>query len=216
MTYQKIGIVSGGSVNADFARQWIETVDYVIVADSGMECMRSIGKNPDMIIGDFDSVGAETLAYFKGQDGITWKQLIPEKDDTDTEFAIRQAIALGAKKILLLGATGTRLDHVLANVSLLGIGLQEHVTIIMMDEHNRIRMLDKGLTIKKSEQYGSFVSLIPYSGAVKHIYLEGFKYPLQDFTMEQFNSIGISNEIIDEKAEIRFEEGVLLMIEARD
>lgn len=218
MRNHKIIIISGGFVSDAFVREQIEQCqpDYIIAADSGMECLRRIGLKPNMIIGDFDSVQCETLSYFQKQQGIEWKELNPIKDDTDTEFAIRQAITLGAKEIILLGATGTRLDHVLGNVALLGIGLKEQVSIVILDEHNRIRMIDKSLQLKKAEQFGTMVSLIAYAGEVKSVTLKGFKYPLKDATMGSFTSLGISNEIVDEVAEILFEKGILVLIEARD
>lgn len=216
--HRKIVIISGGSIQDEFAKEWITQYqpDFIIVADSGMEFMRRVGLKPHMIIGDFDSVASETLAYFKEQTGIIFKELNPMKDDTDTEFAIRQAIGLGAKEITALGATGTRLDHVLGNVALLGIGLQEQVDIQLVDAHNRIRMIDKAISLMKAEQFGNFVSLLPYSGEVKGVTLKGFKYPLENFTMGSFSSLGISNEIVEEKAEILIEEGILLIIESRD
>ena len=201
-----------------FAKKWMEQYqpEYIIVADSGMEFMRRVKLIPDMIIGDFDSVKEDTLKFFKEQQGIVWKQLNPIKDDTDTEFAIRQAIELGAKEITVLGATGTRLDHVLGNVALLGIGLKEQVEIQLVDAHNRIRMVDKPMKLKKIEQFGSVVSLLPYAGDVKGVTLKGFKYPLENYTMGVFSSLGISNEIVDDEAEILFLEGSLLLIESRD
>lgn len=218
MIYQKILVISGGSIDDIFAKEWIAQYqpDFTIVADSGMEFMRRVGIVPDMIIGDFDSVAPETLGYFKEQTGIVFKELNPIKDDTDTEFAIRQAIGLGAKELTVLGATGTRLDHVLGNVALLGIGLEEQVQIQLVDAHNRIRMINGPMCLTKAEQFGNFVSLLPYSGEVKHVTLKGFKYPLENYTMGSFSSLGISNEIVEEKAEILFEEGILLVIEARD
>lgn len=216
--YHKILIVSGGKIADDFAVQWIETYqpDYIIAVDSGMEFFYRTEKKPDRIIGDFDSVGTETLAFFHQQEGIVIQQLNPIKDDTDTEFAIRQAIALGAEEITVLGATGTRLDHVFGNIALLGIGLQENKVIQLVDEHNKIRMIDRPIRIKRKEQFGDYVSLLAYSKEVKHVYLKGFKYPLSDFTIPCFTSLGISNEIVEEEAEILFEEGILLVIEARD
>lgn len=216
--YSKMIIVSGGSIEDKFAKEWIEQYqpEYIIVADSGMEFMRRVGIKPDMIIGDFDSVASETLRFFKEQEGIIFKELNPIKDDTDTEFAICQAIHLGAKEITVLGATGTRLDHVLGNVALLGIGLQKNVSIHLVDKHNRIRMIDKSMKLDKSKQFGAYVSLIPYAGDVKGVTLRGFKYPLENFTMESFSSLGISNEIVDNQAEILLEDGILVVIESRD
>ena len=214
MMYQKILIISGGSISDEFAVTWMESYapDYIIVADAGMEFMRRIGKRPNMIIGDFDSVESQTFAYFKEQPGIVWKKLNPVKDDTDTEFAIRQAIALGAKELTVLGGTGSRLDHVLGNISLLGIGLQEQVEMQLIDANNRIRMIDKPIQMRKAEQFGTYVSLLPYHGDVEHLYLRGFKYPLTDFHLKPFNSLGISNEIVEDLAEISFEKGILHLI----
>lgn len=216
--YHKILLISGGSMEDVFAKKWMSEYepDYIIAADSGMEFLYRIGQKPDMIIGDFDSVRPQVLAYFKEQDGIVFKELNPVKDDTDTEFAIRQALILGTEEITILGGTGNRIDHVLGNVSLLGIGLRERVRMQMLDGHNRIRMIDKPVRIKKEEQFGTYVSLLPYSSRISHLFLKGFKYPLEDFTMEPFSSIGISNEIIEQEAEILFEDGILLVIEARD
>lgn len=216
--YSKIVIVSGGHIEDEFAKKWIEheQADFILVADSGMEFMRRANIKPDMIIGDFDSVGLETLTFFREQQGIIFKELNPIKDDTDTEFAIRQAIELGAKEIMVLGATGTRLDHVLGNVALLGIGLKEQVDIQLVDAHNRIRMIDRSLKLKKAEQFGGYVSLLPYAGEVKGVTLKGFKYPLDNYTMGSFSSLGISNEIVEEEAEILLEAGALVVIESRD
>ena len=215
---EKIVIVSGGKIEDSFAAEWIEKYqpDYIIAADSGMEFFYRTGKVPDMILGDFDSVSKEILANFKKQEGILWKTLNPIKDDTDTEFAIRYAISLGAKQIVLLGGTGSRLDHVLGNIELLGIGLNTGVEILLLDANNRIRMRKSGVQLKKAEQFGKYVSLIPYTNEVKHLYLKGFMYPLEDATLKGFCSLGVSNEITADVAEISFEEGILLVIESRD
>ena len=86
----------------------------------------------------------------------------------------------------------------------------------LLDEHNRIRMIQDALTLEKETQYGKYVSLIPYGGDVQEITLRGFKYLLSDYTMGGFNSLGISNEIVDNRAEIRFRSGILLVIESKD
>ena len=104
---------------------------------------------PDIIVGDFDSVNPDTLEYFHDKEQIEVCMLNPEKDDTDTEYAIREAIRRGAMEIVVIGATGTRIDHVLGNISLLGIGLEEQIKISLVDEHNRIRMINQPLTIRK-------------------------------------------------------------------
>ena len=118
-------IVSGGEVKEGFLT-WI-------VKNGGF----------DVILGDFDSVNPDTLEYFHDKEQIEVCMLNPEKDDTDTEYAIREAIRRGAMEIVVIGATGTRIDHVLGNISLLGIGLEEQIKISLVDEHNRIRMINQ-------------------------------------------------------------------------
>lgn len=211
-------VVSGGKTDDAFVDRVLreEKPELLIAADSGMEYFYRTGRKPDIIIGDFDSAGTEALAFFRGQPEIEIRQLVPEKDDTDTEAAIRLAISMGAESITLLGATGCRLDHVLGNIELLGIGLKQHIPIVMCDAYNRIRMINHGITLHREEQFGKYVSLIPYTEEVKELTLKGFKYPLERARLKGFCSLGVSNEIVETEAEITFEEGILLVIESRD
>ena len=214
----KFLIVSGGSLNKEFVTKVVGQGEYdrILAADSGMNALYAAAVTPDIIIGDFDSADEKILAFFQQNKAIDFCTLNPEKDDTDTEFAIRESIRRGADSITIIGGTGTRLDHVLGNISLLGIGLEEQVSMELLDEHNRIRMIQDALTLEKETQYGKYVSLIPYGGDVQGITLRGFKYLLSDYTMGGFNSLGISNEIVDNRAEIRFRSGILLVIESKD
>lgn len=214
----KFLIVSGGSLSKEFVTKVVGQGKYdrILAADSGMNALYAAAVTPDIIIGDFDSADEKILAFFQQNKAIDFCTLNPEKDDTDTEFAIRESIRRGADSITIIGGTGTRLDHVLGNISLLGIGIEEQVSMELLDEHNRIRMIQKPLTLEKDAQYGKYVSLIPYGGDVQGITLRGFKYPLSDYTMGGFNSLGISNEIVDEKAVIELTRGSLLVIESHD
>ena len=178
-------IIAGGKIEDAFAIEVLKgfAEKTVIAADSGMEFLRRNEIVPQVIIGDFDSVSKETLEWFQKKEGIVWHRLNPQKDDTDTEFALRLAISMGAECITVLGGTGSRLDHVLGNIELLGIGLELGVEIELLDANNRIRMTDHGMVLKKEEQFGKYVSLIPYTAQVEHLYLAGFKYPLADYEL---------------------------------
>lgn len=215
---KKAVIIAGGRIDSAFCQLYKKKIspDMQIAVDAGMRYFYEMQEKPEYIIGDFDSVEKEILAYFENQEDIQWIRLIPEKDDTDTEAAIRYAIKAGCEEIHLLGATGSRLDHVLGNIQLLGIGLKENVQIFMADANNRIRMIDKGIQITKKEQYGKYVSLIPFSPMVKGVTLTGMKYALQAHDLVCYNSLGISNEIMEDVAEIRFLDGVLLVLETKD
>ena len=214
----KFLIVSGGSLNKEFVTKVVGQgrYDRILAADSGMNALYAAAVTPDIIIGDFDSADKKILAFFQQNKVIDFCTLNPEKDDTDTEFAIRESIRRGADSITIIGGTGTRLDHVLGNISLLGIGLEEGVRMELLDAHNRICMIDHSVTLKKKEQYGNYLSLIPYNGNVTGVTLKGLKYPLHDYTMGGFNSLGISNEIVDDEASIELTSGQLLVIESRD
>ena len=214
----KFVIISGGHIDDVFALDWLDKNKYdcMIAADSGMNFLHRNGIVPDIIAGDFDSVQSESLSYFQCLNDVQVMRLNPIKDDTDTEFVIREAIRRGASEIVLLGATGTRLDHVLANVNLLGIGLEEGVEIQLVDKHNRIRMINEKLEINKVEQFGVFVSILPIKGDAKGVTLEGMKYPLKNADISCFSSLGVSNEIVDKSARISVEQGVLLVIESND
>lgn len=215
---KKAVIVSGGYAETVFCIEYIKVQqpDLVIAVDSGMKFFYEAGMKPDIIVGDFDSVDQEILLFFEKQKGIEWKRLIPEKDDTDTEAAIYQAVDRECTQIHILGGTGSRLDHVLGNIELLGIGFKEQIKMYLVDSHNRIHMENQSFEIGRKEQYGKYVSLIPFTPEVTGLTLRGMKYPLTDFSLVCYNSLGISNEIIDEKAEISFKSGVLLVLETRD
>lgn len=214
----RVVIISGGHIDDAFAVGWLEKnkYDLMIAADSGMNFLHRNGIVPDIIAGDFDSAKEESVAYFQGLNNVQVMKLNPIKDDTDTEFVIREAIRRGAKEITVLGATGTRLDHVLANVNLLGIGLEESVFINLVDKHNRIRMIDDSLEVKRAEQFGDYVSVLPVKGDAKGVTLKGMKYTLKEADITCFSSLGVSNEIVDETAKISVKQGILLVVESRD
>lgn len=214
----RVLIVSGGSIDDAFVLDLLGKNSYetVIACDSGMEFFRRNGLYPDLILGDFDSTDKTTVDYFKEQTEVRLEQFPAQKDWTDTELAVRRGLELEPEHIDLVGATGTRLDHVLGNLQLLALGLEAGVSIFLMDANNRIRLADRPFKLKKSEQYGDFISLIPYGGEVSGLTLKGMKYPLEGAILRQDVSLGISNEIVDDEALISFEKGKLYVMETKD
>lgn len=212
-------IVTGGSIVDEFTLDFIKqhSCGLVIAVDHGMEFFYRCGLVPDYIVGDFDSVSPEILSYFQRDDfRVKVLHFQPEKDETDTELAIRTALHHKAERIYLLGAAGSRIDHMLGNIHLLGMAMEQEVECLMIDPYNCIRMLKTGLVLKKQEQYGDYVSLIPFTPRVTGLTLKGFKYPLHNYGLECYHSLGVSNEILEEEAEISFEDGILLMVESKD
>ncbi len=211
-------LVAGGSMDLAFGAAYMKGAhfDLLVAIDGGLRFFYDSGIVPDWIVGDFDSAEETALRFFEAKEDISWMRLIPEKDDTDTEAALRRAIDCGCEEIHILGATGSRLDHVFGNIALLGIGLLAGVEILLADPKNRIRMIDHSLRLTKREQYGSYVSLLPFTSSVTGVTLKGMKYPLTDVVMTCCSSLGISNEIVEEEAEISCKEGRLLVFETKD
>lgn len=213
-------IISGGRLEDVFAASYVKKhhFDITIAVDAGMGFFYRKVMAPDFIVGDFDSVNPKVLRKFtemeKGRPKIL--QFQPEKDETDTELAVRTAIDQGCKKIHILGATGSRMDHALGNIHLLGMAMEHGVEAVIADANNRIRMVNQGFALRREEQYGDYVSLIPFTPQVTGLTLKGFKYQVEDFTLKCYHSLGVSNEIAEEQAEIAFQEGTLLVIESKD
>ena len=211
-------IISGGSLDPDFALAFLreEKPELLIGADRGICFLKEKGIHPTHIVGDFDSASGDALEYFKQFPEIPIRTFNPVKDFTDTAIAMELAMEEGADRIYILGGTGTRLDHVVANIKLLSHALERKKECILMDAHNRIRLIDQPLTIEKKKQYGKYVSLFAFGGQVKELTLRGFFYPLTEYDMEAENPLGVSNEITAENGEISFSSGKLLVMESKD
>lgn len=216
-------IVSGGNIDRDFALRFLEKKKTenkklrLIAADKGLEFFQKTGLEPDVVVGDFDSLSAEGKVFLGKLEKTRIYRLKPEKDDSDTQSAVNLAMADGAKKILILGATGSRLDHVLANLGLLSMAKSKGADIVLLDGNNYITLITSGTRLKKEEQFGRFVSFFPVGGPVTELTLKGFKYPLtgHKLTVED-SGLTVSNEIIEETAVVTFAQGSLLMIMSRD
>lgn len=209
-------IVTGGRVDPSTFLNIINAYpeSFKIGVDHGLDAMDTHNITPDLAIGDFDSANQTTKERYKGLDSTIL--LNPMKDFTDTHVAVQYAMEHGAKRILLIGATGTRLDHVQGNFALLKLCRMQGVDAIIYDDNNKIQIIDQGLTLYKSKQYGKYVSLIPYSDIVTGITLTGFVYELQGATMIKEETIGISNEMREEECHITIEDGYLMVMETRD
>ncbi len=210
-------IVTGGDIEDTFVRGLIEEqgYDFVIACDKGMEFFCRNGLYPNLIVGDFDSADEACVRYFRENTQVRIEQFPAEKDWTDTELAVRRALDMQPDHIDLTGAVGSRLDHVLGNLQLLAMGLAHGIEIFLLDAHNRVRLIDQTLTVGKAEQYGSYISLIPYNCTV-NVSLYGMKYPLDHTDLSPGVTLGISNEIVEEQAQICFTDGMMFVIESKD
>jgi len=214
---KNILVFTGGMINLIWAREWLSTrqFDYVIAADKGLLYADELNCKVDYILGDYDSVDKDLLEKYRGMN-VELITFPCEKDYTDTHLAIETAIEKGASQITILGATGSRMDHTMSNIQNMKIALRSEIPCYMINEYNKIYLADNVVVIKKSEQFGNYISLIPFSESVTGLTLSGFYYPLNKYKMNQGFSVGISNEIVEEKGTIEFDEGILIIFETKD
>ena len=215
---KKCVIVSGGSINDSFAMQMIENIkpDCVIGVDSGLNFLYRNQVVPTHIVGDFDSVSPEVIEHYKSIENIPIREFNPVKDATDTEIAVRLATELGVREFFLLGATGTRLDHVMANIQILKLALDQGIKAYILDECNRISVWEKEIRLCKKDGYGTYFSLFPLGGIAEDVSIEGAKYPLLNYTMSAFESRCVSNEYKDDEVVITFPKGTIVLMETKD
>ncbi len=219
--HERCIIVSGGNIQRDFALDFLkknktEKVD-LIAADRGVEFFKGTDWQPEVAVGDFDSLSAEGALYLQGLRETEIMRLKPEKDDSDTQSAVNFAIDRGAERITILGATGNRIDHLMANFGLLVHGRNRGADIILVDQWNYMKLIESHTVLKKEEQFGKYVSFFSLEGDLTGLTLRGFKYPLNKYHLKVSDSgLTVSNEIVDEEACVEFDAGSLLMLMTRD
>lgn len=205
---------SGNQFSDDFINKHYSWADFVIAADGGFKTLNKANLAPDVLLGDFDSIAEDLLQKAKAMEGIEIVQFPSHKDYTDLELAINLAIERGTTKLVIIGASGTRLDHTTANIHLLYKLLEYNIEGYIEDEHNRIYMVDKELVIEKNSEYK--VSILPLPPFVRGVSTTGLSYELNNADLSFGAGLGISNEFCDEKATISVREGLLIVFISKD
>ena len=201
-------IVGGADIgNYDCIRSSLLEDDFIVFCDSGLKHLEALQVKPGLIVGDFDSrdnphLDVETIA------------LPCEKDDTDTVFAVKEAVKRGFDDILLIGVVGARLDHTLGNVSILlyldSIGKKG----IIIDDYSEIEIVSNEPAYVEDSY--AFFSLINITGTAKDVTIENAKYPLEHAEITCEYQYGVSNEVIPGRtAKIIISDGKLLLIKVR-
>ncbi|MEO7118978.1 MAG: thiamine diphosphokinase [Candidatus Limnocylindrales bacterium] len=197
----------------------------VIAADGGATKAESIGLIPDLIIGDGDSLAdsdRDRLAAL----GVLVRTVPAEKDESDAELCVLEALARGATEITFLGALGgPRPEHALANLSLLAAGHGHADPPAVVIEHglSTVRLAgrrdgDEDTTSPDIEIHGTagdYVSLQPLSGLVRSVDGFGLRYPLRGRSLSFGETVGLSNELSEATARIHVEGGRVLVIHTR-
>jgi thiamine pyrophosphokinase len=200
--------------------------DLIIAADGGLRHVLALGIQPDVVIGDLDSVPGELVQLVNGR-GAEIIRFPVAKDKTDLELALDLARDRGSSEVVIAGALGGRIDHELANVLLLAspalAGLQ--VTIIGVGGQSTDWSVPDSATAQPSASInvctaktsvsgreGDIVSLLPLGGSVRCIETDGLLYPLAGEDLEVGTTRGVSNMMTSESARVVVHDGVLLVV----
>ena len=192
----------------------MQNADCIICCDGGMHHAKALGITPDYIVGDFDSVRPEVLEEYRNM-GISIRQFPTHKNETDMQLGMLLALELGATELVLIGGIGDRFDHTLANAHLLLYLLKKGVRGILVNEKNRVELIDKEVTLYGKA--GDLVSTIPLSMQVEGVTLEGLEYPLVDYDLALDDKlVAVSNVMTGTEAKVKIRKGYLFVMQTRD
>jgi thiamine pyrophosphokinase len=209
----KTVIISSGEISDyDFCIDIVKSADRIICADGGTRHAINMKLVPDVIIGDMDSSSAQYIEYFRKK-GVEIIQYPREKDKTDTHICVDYAMEFSTE-IILLGSTGSRIDHMMANISLLKLGLERDIPISIIDSKNHIRLIKDSIILEGKA--GDLFSLIPYTGKTEGVSTRGAHYELEDAVIESGDSHGVSNYFEKETVEVTIKKGYMLVIKSKD
>ena len=200
-------IVGGADIlRAEELRAYLRADDYMIFCDCGLRHAAALGRQPDLIVGDFDSydnphASAETIV------------LPREKDDTDTCFAAKEGLRRGFRDFLLLGVVGARLDHTLGNLGtalmLDGAGAR----VLIADDFSEMTIVSDRASVTEDFSYFSLINL---DGTAGKVTVSGAKYPLREAALPCEGSLGVSNEVLPgQTARVSVGKGRALLIRIR-
>lgn len=207
-------IVAGGTVkNPEIIKGFANENSIIIACDKGLNYIHKAGLMPDVILGDFDSVDKNILDYYKNKAKDVFAYPV-KKDNTDTELGIFAAEDKGADDIVLIGASGTRLDHIIANIQILLPLLKKGIRARLVDENNIVELVSHRLVIENKK--GSYISLLPFTETVEGLTTQGLEYALDNKDITVGTSLTVSNVVIADRAEVTLKKGVIISIIAKD
>lgn len=188
--------------------------DLVIAVDGGINYCGVLNIEPDILIGDFDSVNEtqrQAILQMKEEAPERVVVLKPEKDDTDMLAALRLGLEKGYDYFLIYGGCGGRMEHTLANIQCLLFLKNKGAVGYLMDGSGMVFVM-KNEEVKLRDNLEGYFSLFCLGKEAKGVSIKGMKYELTNYLMTNDFPIGVSNEFIGKEATISVEEGELLGI----
>lgn len=209
---KKCILVGAGDLN--ISQIPVQEQDYVIAVDGGILYCSILGMEPNLWIGDFDSVGEEQKqAVEQIAESCPQKvvRLQPEKDDTDMLAAIRKGLESGYTEFHIYGGMGGRVEHTFANIQCLAFLRKQGARGYLMDGTGMITVIENE-TISFQESLEGYLSVFALGTKAEGVTITGMKYPLTQATIQNAYPIGVSNEFIGEKSSICVEDGQLVLM----
>ncbi len=207
-------IIAGGKAQNEAWQRWVRGGDWIIGADGGAAQALAWGLAPDLVIGDMDSLPEQARAILERQ-GCRLIEHPRAKDETDLELALAHAVQEGAQEIVVLGALGGRLDHLLANVLLLALPSLAGVPVRIVEGDQQALLLRGGEAVEMDGAEGDLVSLIPLGGDACGVSTRGLVWGLDGGTLEFGSSRGVSNEMASGRFRVEVGEGLLLVVHSQ-
>lgn len=181
----------------------------IVCADSGSRHLHCLQVQADLIVGDFDSSRKPDI-------DCELIQLVPEKDDTDTMHALQVVIDRGCSSVWIACATGGRLDHLLANLSLCEYAWERGCICRIFDAQNELSFLAPGSVSVPGDSRFQYFSIIPLDRMLTGVTITGAKYPLCNASVTRSNIYTISNEVTADAALITIAQGRAFLVRSKD
>jgi thiamine pyrophosphokinase len=205
-------VVTSGDLDATDAA-WLDGAELVVAADGGAASLDRLGRRPELLVGDLDSVDPGVVARLEAT-GTRVERHPIDKEASDTELAVEAARRAGATQIVLLGAMGgERLDHELANLLLLADPALAGIDIRAVRDGTVVRAVHAGRELALVGAAGGLVTLLPVGGDAVGVTTGGLRWALDAATLRIGRSRGLSNEVTRPPASVRISEGTLLVVE---
>ncbi|WP_165056744.1 MULTISPECIES: thiamine diphosphokinase [unclassified Adlercreutzia] len=179
--------------------------DFVIAVDGGFAHLEGIGRTPDMALGDFDSLGYVPR-------GMRVTRFSPDKDQSDMELALQRAKSMRYTDVYVYGGLGGRLDHTLANLQVLALFSERGLFVTAVGEKEAITFVTGPDTLELSAAEAGTVSVLSMSDEARGVFERGLKWELDDFTLSNRTSRGLSNEFAGEAVMIGVESGTIAVL----
>jgi thiamine pyrophosphokinase len=199
---------------------WDANVGLVIAADGGARHAAGLGVAIDLWVGDGDSIDADTMAALESG-GVPIVRASPHKDESDTELAVREAIARGTSGVIVVGGLGgDRIDHALANIGLLAMAELGDRPAMLLDARSRVTLVrapapgGEPVLRPLAGRIGDIVSLLPLGDGVSGVTTRGLRYPLSDEPLPAGPARGLSNVRTTTDASVTVRAGLLLIVES--